>query len=143
MAVPFVFEFVVSFWKRIYLYVGKLCLYEDMAGKSDVSESDGSAFVFMALVSCKGRNGRRRMGDAFCYRSLYDVYDKHGYFYRTDPAAVGGGDTGSREKANAASCPDRRLSCAEYFFRSAVFVFKIKRTRGSYGRSDSDNFDDL
>ena len=125
MALSPVFKYLVSLWKRIYLCGGKLCLYADVAGKVNVSESDGAAFIPLAAFSGTGGNGRRRVGDAVCFDFMYGIYYKYRYFYGADSAYLCGSNSrGTEEKADVAFA-NWRMHGTECFFRTFVPVLKM------------------
>ena len=125
MALSPVFKYLVSLWKCIYLCGGKLCLYADMAGKVNVSESDGAAFIPLAAFSGTGGNGCRRVGDAVCFDFMHGIYYKYGYFYGADSAYLCGSDScGAEEKADVAFA-NWRMHGTERFFRTFVPVLKM------------------
>lgn len=126
MAVPFVCEYMVSFWQCVHLYGRKFCLYAYMAGKGHVSESDGSHTVSLAAVYGKGRDGRGRMGHVVCDCHVYGVYHKYGYFYGSHTAGAGSRVDGCGKEEGYFDLPDAGLSFAMYFFRPAVSVPEIR-----------------
>ncbi len=125
MGVPVALKSVVSVWERVDLYAGELCLYADLAGQGDVSESDDPGSVFVAHLYRKRGNGRGGVGAAVHSCDGYGLYDEYGDLYRPDPAFSCGADRGGIPKKGGARFSDRGLSYAKRFLWAFVSVLKV------------------